>query len=62
MPAIPPRSVEALERENSYLKQRNAQLQDDLTSLAAETERLRQILERIHGRAGARTPGSLSGG
>jgi hypothetical protein len=47
-------------RENTYLRQRNAQLQEDLVSLGAETERLRQIVERLHGRAGSRTPDSLS--
>jgi predicted nucleic acid-binding Zn-ribbon protein len=46
-------AVEALSRENRYLKQRNAQLQDDVTALGAEVERLRQILERARGRAGA---------
>ena len=43
---------EALARENAYLRQRNAQLQDDVTALGAEAERLRQIVERLHGRAG----------
>lgn len=53
---------EALERENAYLRLRNAQLQDDVTALGAEAERLRQIVERLHGRAGRRSPDPLSGG
>ena len=57
------RSVEELTRENAYLHARNAQLQDDLAMLGAEAERLRQIVERLHGRArptGA--PNPLGGG
>ena len=53
---------EALARENDYLRQRSAQLQDDVTALAAEAERLRQTVERLHGRAGKRSPDALSGG
>ncbi|HEX7761187.1 MAG TPA: hypothetical protein VF459_16895, partial [Caulobacteraceae bacterium] len=37
-------------RQNDYLKLRNAQLQEDVASLAADNERLRQELERIVGR------------
>lgn len=55
-------SFEALERENAYLRQRNAQLQEDVTALAAEAERLRQIVERLHGRTAARPPNPLSAG
>jgi nitrogen-specific signal transduction histidine kinase len=51
-----------LVRENAYLLQRNAQLQEDVTALAAEAERLRQIVERLHGRAAARPANPLSGG
>jgi hypothetical protein len=51
-----------LARENAYLRQRNAQLQDDLTALGAEAERLRQMVERLHGRTPARRPDPLSGG
>jgi len=51
-----------LARENLYLRERVAQLQADVESLNAEAERLRQILERIHGRAGGRRPDPLSGG
>lgn len=40
---------EALARENVYLRQRVAQLQDDVTEIAAEADRLRQIVERLHG-------------
>ena len=53
---------EALARENAYLRQRNAQLQEDLVALGAEVERLRQIVERLHGRTAARPPNPLSGG
>jgi hypothetical protein len=52
------RDVEAVRRENLYLHQRNAQLQSDVTSLSAETHRLRQEPERIH-RRGALKPGNL---
>ena len=56
-------SPEALARENAYLRQRNAQLQDDVTALGAEAERLRQIVERLHGQTtGKRPPDPLSGG
>lgn len=53
---------DALIRENAYLRQRVAQLQDDVTALAAEAERLRQALERLHGRNPQRPPNPLSGG
>ena len=56
-----PASLETLTRENAYLKLRNAQLQDDVTALGAEAERLRQIVERFHG-VGARSGVSVSGG
>lgn len=49
-------------RENEYLRQRNAQLQEDVTALTAEAERLRQIVERLHGRTRARAPNPLGGG
>ena len=59
----PEASLAALTRENDYLKHRNAQLQDDVTALGAETERLRQIVERLHGRTPtASRPNPLSGG
>lgn len=43
-------TVADLARENAYLKQRVAQLSDDLVAIGAEAERLRQIVERLHGR------------
>ena len=49
-------------RENEYLRQRNAQLQEDVTALTAEADRLRQTLERLHGRAKARPPNPLGSG
>lgn len=49
-------------RDNGYLRQRNAQLQDDVTALQAEVERLRQIVERLHGRTPGRSPNPLGGG
>jgi hypothetical protein len=39
-----------------------AQLTDDVASLAAEGDRLRQTLERMRGRVAARRPDPLSGG
>jgi hypothetical protein len=40
------------ERENAYLRLRNAQLQDDVTALTAEVTRQRELLERLRGGAG----------
>ena len=57
-----PVAEDRIRRENAYLLQRNAQLQDDLTAVSAEAERLRQVVERLHGRTGLRTPNPLSGG
>lgn len=51
-----------LAHENAYLRQRNQQLQDEITSLAAENERLRQIAERLHGRTPRAQPNPLGGG
>ncbi|HKR87956.1 MAG TPA: hypothetical protein VJS38_07245 [Phenylobacterium sp.] len=51
-----------LARENAYLRLRNGQLQDDVTALKAEVERLRQIVERLHGRTPLKPPNPLSGG
>jgi hypothetical protein len=48
-------------QENAYLRQRNAQLQEDVTAVTAEANRLRQIVERLHGRTPA-APNPLSGG
>lgn len=55
---------ERLARENTYLKQRNAQLQEDVTALSAEVERLRQVVERLHGRnvTPSHTPNPLGSG
>jgi uncharacterized protein YlxW (UPF0749 family) len=50
-----------LARENLYLRQRVAQLQEDVTSLAAESDRLRQTLARLHGRAAVQRPDSPGG-
>ena len=57
-----PAADEAVARENIYLRQRNLQLQEDVTSLGAENERLRQIVERLHGRTGRAAPNPLGGG
>lgn len=57
-----PVADERLTRENAYLLKRNAQLQDDLTALTAEAARLRQVVERLHGRTPAHSPNPLSGG
>lgn len=57
-----PGDEERLRRENAYLLKRNAQLQDDLTAVTAEAHRLRQIVERLHGRITVHTPNPLSGG
>jgi predicted nucleic acid-binding Zn-ribbon protein len=54
--------LDALQRENRYLKARNAELQSDVTSMAAESQRLREELERLHGRVALRRPNPLSGG
>jgi outer membrane murein-binding lipoprotein Lpp len=44
-------AVEALQlgRQNAYLKQRCAQLQEDVTNLNAQVIRLQQELERLRG-------------
>ncbi len=54
--------IQAMRKENDYLKLRNAQLQADLTDLSSETERLRQMLERLDGRVrhSAQRPGERS--
>lgn len=51
-----------LTRENVYLRRRNAQLQEDVTALGAEAERLRQMVERLHARTPSSRPNPLSGG
>lgn len=57
-----PDPLAQLMREKDYLLQRNAQLQADVTALTAEAERLRQIVERLHGRTAAHTPNPLGSG
>lgn len=55
--------AQTLIRQNEYLKMRNAQLQADLVDLTAETERMRQAIERTAARrAGQTPPNPLSGG
>ncbi len=54
--------VQAMTRENLYLRQRVALLESDVTALAAESDRLRQTLERLHGRVALRRPDPLAGG
>ena len=49
----------ALERENAQLKQRVAQLQDDVSDLTAEAHRLRQQLERMLSPRAAAAPNPL---
>ena len=52
-----------LSRENDYLKVRCAQLQEANGDLESEVVRLRQQLERLHGRRPSRgLPNPLSGG
>jgi prefoldin subunit 5 len=51
-----------LARENAYLKSRIAQLQSDVADVTAEANRLRQELERLHGRRAARPPNPLGSG
>jgi FtsZ-binding cell division protein ZapB len=55
-------TLDELQRENVYLKQRNAQLQADVVDISAERDRLVQELERVHGRRQARAADPLSGG
>ena len=55
-------TYEDLQRENAYLKQRVAQLQSDIMDLSAETDRLRQERERLHGRRAQQAPNPLGGG
>ena len=57
-----PDQLDALSRENAYLKARVAQLQSDVADLSAEVDRLRQERERLHGRREARAPNPLGSG
>lgn len=61
-PMSPDPTVEALQRENTYLKARIAQLQGDVTDISAELDRLRQERERLQGRRDARAPNPLGSG
>jgi predicted nucleic acid-binding Zn-ribbon protein len=54
--------LQALRHENDYLKRRNAQLQDDVTSLGGQVLRMQQELERISGRRAIGTADPLAGG
>ena len=54
--------AQAMRRENEYLKTRNAQLQADLTDMAAESHRLSQALERTAARPERAAPDPLRGG
>jgi hypothetical protein len=53
---------QALARENTYLKQRCAQLEGDVTDLGAQVDRLTQQLERIGVRRDFAMPDPLAGG
>lgn len=57
-----PDSPDSQARENAYLRLRNSQLQEDVTALLAEVARLRQIVERLHGRTPLTPANPLSGG
>ena len=54
--------AQAMRQENQYLKLRNAQLQTDLTDISAESERLRQALERTGAARARPVPNPLGGG
>jgi cell division protein FtsB len=53
--------IETLTRQNQYLKQRVAQLEEDVSNLSADSERLRQRLDRVSARP-AEAPNPLGGG
>jgi prefoldin subunit 5 len=59
---MPDAEIDVLRRENQYLKQRNAQLQADLTDVSAEAARLHQALEHTHARRAANRPPNPLGG
>ena len=54
--------AQGLRRENAYLKQRCAQLQDDVTVLGGQVTRLEQQLEGVHARRAGHAANPLSGG
>ena len=53
---------ERLTRENAYLRQRNAQLQEDIVAVTAEARRLQQTVDRLHGRSAHIPANPLGGG
>lgn len=59
---MPEAEIDQLRRENAYLKQRNAQLQADVTDVSAEVGRLQEALEHAHARRAANRPPSPLGG
>jgi len=64
MSPTPARTLDVVERENAYLKQRCGQLEADVSDLDAQVTRLSQQLERFMARREAHIaqPNPLSGG
>jgi hypothetical protein len=58
----PQSTDERLTRENAYLRQRNAQLQQDMIAVTAEAQRLQQMVDRLHGRTAHIPANPLGGG
>jgi len=56
-----PTPHDSLLQENAFLHRRNAQLQDDITALTAEANRLHQQVQRLQIRMGAPTPDPKGG-
>ncbi|WP_454717597.1 hypothetical protein [Caulobacter segnis] len=54
--------AQAMRRENDYLKRRNAQLQNDVTSLGGQVLRMQQEMERLGGRHPGQAPNPLASG
>ena len=55
--------LDAVLRENAYLKRRVAELEGDLRDVGAENQRLREEREHLHARrAAARPPNPLGSG
>ena len=54
--------ADRLRRENSYLKQRVAQLEGDIVDLNSQVTRLQQQNQHFSARRLARTPNPLGGG
>jgi hypothetical protein len=54
--------IQGLVRQNAYLKQRNAQLENDVVDLSAQVTRLQHQNEHFSARRMARRPDPLSGG